>query len=199
MIVKIFKVGHIATNCSVVYDENKQGFIIDPAFNEKRLINFIENENIKIAYILLTHGHYDHVLQVKDFQKMTGGLICIHESDREMLETPKRCFPIKLSRFNVKSFVPDKLLKDGQELNVGKMKIKVMHTPGHTKGSGCFFCEDYLFAGDTLFSEGFGRTDLYGGDYETILKSVEKLRSMDRNYYVIPGHEDFFELKDHIL
>lgn len=79
------------------------------------------------------------------------------------------------------------------------MKIKVMHTPGHTKGSCCFFCEDYLFAGDTLFSEGFGRTDLYGGDYETILKSVENFRSMDRNYYVIPGHEDFFELKDHIL
>ncbi len=191
--LKIYKtqLGAIEANCYVIVDEKSgEAAVIDTGdFNEnlKKLLNKDEIKNIK--YILLTHGHYDHIWGVYDTKEYTGALVAIHEEDAGCLSDENQSLAYQLGA-KQKLLKPDILLKDGMILNVGEIEIKVMHTPGHTRGGVCFICEKdrIIFSGDTLFCKTCGRTDLRGGDWPTLKDSLLKLVALEGDYTVYPGH-----------
>lgn len=183
------EVGVIGTNFYVVTDE-KTGlsFAVDTGADFSELEPLLKNKKIK--YILLTHGHYDHILGTAAVKRSMGAEIVIGEKDAQCLfnETLSRAglhFP------GVQEPVrADIQVKDGDEITVGSIKIKVMETPGHTKGSVCYILpeEGVIFSGDTLFYRSIGRTDFPGSSYSDMENSLFKLRKLDGDYKVYPGH-----------
>ncbi len=182
----------ILCNRYMLVDEaSGEAAIIDPAWYEGVLQEEVEKlEGIKIKYILLTHGHFDHIMGVHGLKEATGALVAIHEADEDCLYDPAK----SLSEGNTpEKQIPvhaDILLKDGDELKIGETVIKVMHTPGHTLGSVCYIIEDEktIFSGDTLFCMTVGRTDLYGGDEATLCNSLRKLLALEGDYRILAGH-----------
>lgn len=174
----------------VTCPQTHNSVIIDPAGDEDKLLALIQTQNLSIKYILNTHGHADHVLgnlKLKDVLKIP---VCMHEaddsffSDRKVREQSSRELGLP---------PPDPVdvrLKDGDLLQVGTLTIKVIHTPGHTPGSVCYFMQGNLFSGDTLFVGAAGRTDLIGGSLDTLLESIEKkLIVLPKETIVWPGHD----------
>lgn len=191
MITSTHVVGYVLTNCYIVRDEGTgKSCVIDPGdFTDemREQIETIGRENIE--YILLTHGHFDHMLGAAELKRLTGAKIAIHELDAEILEDPRKN---AMSFFMLdKGVLPraDVLLREGDTLCVGDLTFTLMHTPGHTAGSSCFIVEDRIFSGDTLFLEGCGRTDLPTGDRAEIKKSLKRLAAMKGDYVVYPGHD----------
>lgn len=186
MKVKTLSVGTIQANCYIVYDENtKETVVIDPGDESDLILKVIAHENLDIKYILLTHGHYDHIDAVDDIRAVTKASVMIHVDDHEMLTDTKK-------NMGSRSIKPaDVLLRNGDIINFGAYQLQVIYTPGHTKGSCCYYelNEKICFSGDTLFKGTVGRTDLYGGDYSAILESVRKrLSIVDDDTVVYPGH-----------
>lgn len=173
------------TNTYIVTDEETgEALVVDPSLPEEKLIEKLECKSVK--YILLTHGHYDHIGGVNFVKEKTGAKVVIHKEDEEML-----CDPNKNYSQNVEHIYADILVEDGTELVFGNTKITVLHTPGHTKGGVCYIFNDdrVMFSGDTLFRLTAGRTDLYGGDARTELMSLAKISELDGDYKVYPGHD----------
>lgn len=185
MKIKTFIVGPLQTNCYLVYDEgSSKGVLIDPASCEKEIKDFIESNGIEVLYILNTHGHGDHIKGNSFF----GFPILIHELDEECLRDPAKnlSFDPEWSSGSMKA---EKKLKDGDVIEVGSLRLEVIYTPGHTPGGISVKCGSVLFSGDTLFFEGVGRTDLPGGSYETLKKSIKKkLFTLPGETRVLPGH-----------
>ena len=171
-------------NVYFYFDEvTKEGVIIDPGNNIKEITQTIEQENIQLIGILLTHGHFDHILYAEEVKRLTNAPIYCHESEANMLKEPQLNLSIMVKKEI--GFSPDKLL--GQKI----FCFKVIHTPGHTSGGVCFYDEENgnLFTGDTLFKDAIGRTDLPTGDHETLLNSIkERLFTLPDNAVVYPGH-----------
>jgi len=188
MVIKKFVIGPIETNCYLVYDK-KAGILIDPAVFDKQVLEFIKNNQLKIEYILLTHGHFDHISGASDFAKELNAKICLHPDDLSLTQGLARGLG-KIWGYNSKFFQPDILLKDGQQFKIGDLDFKVIHTPGHSPGGVSFYFkkEKILFSGDTLFASSYGRTDLPGGDEEKILASIKKLLKLPPETKVYPGH-----------
>ena len=174
----------------VICPQTHNAVIIDPAGDEDKLLALIQTQDLSIKYILNTHGHADHVLgnlKLKDVLKIP---VCMHEaddsffSDRKVREQSSRELGLP---------PPDPVdvrLKDGDLLQVGTLTIEVIHTPGHTPGSVCYFTQGNLFSGDTLFVGAAGRTDLIGGSLDTLLESIEKkLLVLPKETIVWPGHD----------
>ena len=173
------------TNTYIVVDEETgETAVVDPSLPEEVLIEKLEGKNVK--YILLTHGHFDHIGGVNFVKEKTGAKVVIHKEDEEML-----CDPDKNYSQNVEHIYADILVEDGTELVFGNTKITVLHTPGHTKGGVCYIFNDdrVMFSGDTLFRLTAGRTDLYGGDARTELLSLTKIADLEGDYKVYPGHD----------
>lgn len=173
------------TNTYVVTcEETGETAVVDPSLSEESLIQKLEDKKVK--YILLTHGHFDHIGGVNLVKEKTGAKVVIHKEDEEML-----CDKNKNYGTDSTPIYADILVEDGSELPYGNSKIKVLHTPGHTKGGVCYIFEDdrVLFSGDTLFRLTAGRTDLYGGDARTELMSLAKIAELDGDYKVYPGHD----------
>jgi hydroxyacylglutathione hydrolase len=186
---KKLPVGNFLTNCYVIADDvTREAAIIDPADDFERLKSFIETNSLKVKYILLTHAHGDHILALPEIKAYTHGPVGLHKYDEEMLENGD----LNMSGTFKKKTVEEKgdfFLEDGMELWLGNKKLTVLHTPGHTRGSVCILSEGELVSGDTLFADGIGRTDLYGGSYESILESIRtKLFVLDGDTRVHPGH-----------
>lgn len=181
--------GMLQTNCYLLVDENTgRAAVVDPGTDEPKLMNLMKQSEIKsIDYILLTHGHFDHIMGVKKLKEETGAKVAVHVLDKNMLLDPKesRAFLHDLEMEPVK---PDLLLQDGDEVSLGSLNIKVIHTPGHTPGGVCYLCGDVMFSGDTLFYGTVGRTDFSYGDSVQLLASVRHLRDLDGDYQVLPGH-----------
>ena len=184
-------------NTYIVFDdETRNTLIIDPSFRAERIVNVIEDEKLNVKGILLTHGHYDHIAGVDVVRDATDALVYISEADRDMLTDPfMNASALHGDEVTVRS--ADRVLK--QEITeIGGIEVKTLFTPGHTEGSVCFFIDDYLFTGDTLFHLGIGRTDLPGGDYDVMKASLEKFKLIDKDYIVFPGHGQntslFFEV-----
>lgn len=174
------------TNTYVVTDEETgETAVVDPGVNDEKLIEKLKEKPVK--FILITHGHFDHIGGVNFVKERTGAKVVVHKEDEEMLnDCEKNCGE------NTEPIIADILVEDGSKLMLGNSEITVMHTPGHTKGGVCYiFPQDrVLFSGDTLFKLTAGRTDLYGGNPRTELMSLEKIGELDGDYIVYPGHDD---------
>lgn len=188
--IKGYPVGTMGTNCYLVTDaETNERFLVDPGFFDgslKRLLLDVKPGELK--YILLTHGHFDHILGVCDVQKTYGGKIVIHEKDADCFKNEKKSL---VGAFAPGSNLPEKadiLVKDGDKLPFSDGEITVLHTPGHTEGSVCYLLENAVFSGDTLFFDSVGRTDFFSGSFTEILESVKKIAALSGDRKVYPGH-----------
>ncbi|NCC88120.1 MAG: MBL fold metallo-hydrolase [Clostridia bacterium] len=201
--MKIIKLelGIIQTNCYILIDETtKKAAIIDPAICSDKLLDKLKSYDISdVEYILLTHGHFDHILGVAELKKIyKNAKVAIHSVDAVCLEDPKKSMS-KFSAYLDKIQTPvrpDIMLKDNDEINLGELKLKVLHTPGHTPGSICFVCDDVIFSGDTLFCKTVGRTDLEGGNMDDMINSINRIGKLQGDYTVFPGHNRETTLDD---
>lgn len=181
--------GMLETNCYILTDE-KSGLsaIIDPGFTSPKLEQLIAQLPAqKVALCLLTHGHFDHIDGVPRIKELTGCTVCISRQDAKFTEEPA----LNLSGMvpsSGGSFVPDRVLEDGETVELGSLKIKVLSTPGHTIGSCCFVVEDVIFSGDTLMSGSMGRTDFPTGSARDMERSLKLLADLEGDYHVLPGH-----------
>ena len=186
MKVSMMQVGPIGTNCYILED-GKKAAVIDPGDEADRILAQLNQLDVQVEYILLTHGHYDHTTGVPELHKaLPGAKIYIHQADAN--GAGSRLFPLA-------GQVDDLLLYDeGDALHLGDLTIEVLHTPGHSPGSVTLKAGDVLFTGDTLFAGDCGRTDLRGGSWEEILVSLGRLGKLEGNYHVLPGHGDTSDL-----
>lgn len=192
MKVKSACIGSMGNNCYLIIDEKtNKSALVDCADDNAQMMDLIGDTELE--YILLTHGHYDHIGGVKGIKERLGAKVVISDKDASMLCSSK----LSLAAFtgakhsNVDA---DILVNDGDSITLGDLDIKVLATPGHTKGSVCYLVENSLFAGDTLFFCSCGRTDLPGGDEYEMLDSLHLLRDLDGDYQVYPGHDRFSTL-----
>jgi glyoxylase-like metal-dependent hydrolase (beta-lactamase superfamily II) len=184
MIIKKISVGMIEENCYVVKDEeSKEIAVIDPGDEGNEIINLIEDLGGTLKYILLTHGHYDHVGAVNCLSEKYGIKAYINENDYKYMIKRDRLFFIQ----SCDCLEPK--LKDGNDFTLGNTHIKCIETPGHSEGGVSFIVGDNVFVGDTLFYNSVGRTDFVGGDFKTLVKSInDKLINLGDNVVVYPGH-----------
>ncbi|MGD8984626.1 MAG: MBL fold metallo-hydrolase [Desulfobacteraceae bacterium] len=174
----------------VACPQTKKAVLIDPAGEEEKISALIEEEDVKVKYILNTHGHADHVLANQRLKQRLSAPTCMHELDDQFF-SQKDAREESSKEFGLLPSEPvDIKLKDGNVLEVGTLKIEVIHTPGHTPGSVCYLVDGNLFTGDTLFVGAVGRTDLKGASLETLLDSLEKkLLPLPVETIVWPGHD----------
>ena len=188
--VEGYPVGYMATNCYLVTDtQTDECFIVDPGTYDASLKKLLQDvKEGKLRYILLTHGHFDHIMGVFNVQKNYGGKIVIHEKDADCFTNEEKSL---LDTFGFDGELPEKadiVVLDGDKLPFADGAIEVMHTPGHTEGSVCYLIADKIFSGDTLFYGSVGRTDFKSGSFEEITKSVKRLASLEGDRKVYPGH-----------
>ena len=189
MIIKKLEVGPIMANCFILGCEStKEGVVIDPGDDADRILMELAKSGLKVKYLINTHGHFDHVGANKRMKEVTGAEIAVHPDDEPMFqELSRSAMMFGLSAEN--SPPADIRLNDGDEITFGEITLKVIHTPGHSKGGICLYTKGYLFAGDTLFAGSIGRTDLNGGDYDTLISSIkEKLLVLEPETVVYTGH-----------
>jgi len=192
VLVESFAVGPLGCNCSILAcPETKEAAVIDPGGDPEVILEALARHGLTAKYLLHTHAHFDHVLGARAVKEATGAKICLHEGDKWLYENLAK----QGNWFGFKASDPlpvDEYLSDEQEIQIGKGKTKVIHTPGHTPGSLCFSAAadtSVLFAGDTLFRRSIGRTDLWGGSFEQIIESIsDRLFRLDDSTLVIPGH-----------
>lgn len=185
--------GVMGTNCYLVFDDQKQGVLIDPGANATFILNAIQEQGVTLHYILLTHGHFDHVGALEEVRRATGAPVAIHQDDAYRLPQVDK----EGARFGVYTAPQqpaDLLLKDEQTLEAGDLQLRILHTPGHTEGGITILCGQAMFTGDTLFCDGVGRTDLPGGDELELHNSLVRIASFSDNYAVYPGHGDVTNL-----
>ncbi len=184
--------GSVGSNCYLV-EEGGEALIIDPSAAASAILRRLSEDGCTPVGILLTHGHFDHVMSVDTLRQAVPGLkVFIHEADAPMLtDADKNAFALFFGQGRV--WKPaDVLLGDGDEIKVGNATFTVVHTPGHSPGSVCYLCRSagVLFSGDTLFSDNIGRCDLWGGSYAVMRQSLKALRELDRGLTIYPGHGD---------
>lgn len=190
MDIIIIPVGSLGTNCYLLRSKAGGCAVIDPGAQAEKIIARIAAENLSVKYILLTHGHHDHIGGVKRLAaEYPDAEIYIGKNDLEMLTDTGKSYAA-LRHGQADEFVISRAgtVEDGRELELDELVIRVMETPGHTKGGVCYICEDVIFSGDTLFYRDVGRCDLYGGDYDVMKASLRKLVALSGNYRVYPGH-----------
>ena len=189
MKIKRVPAGVYAANCYIIYSETtKDGIIVDPGGDAEAILAFIEREGLKIKDIILTHGHGDHIGGVPELKKALNANVMIHKDDHELLVDGNKNLSSTMVMGPI-AIEADRLLNDGDVIEFGDLKAEIIHTPGHTKGGIALKINNSLITGDTLFAGSIGRTDLLGGDYETIIKSIkEKLLILPDEVEVMPGH-----------
>ncbi|MGB9679365.1 MAG: MBL fold metallo-hydrolase [Thermoanaerobacteraceae bacterium] len=178
-------------NCYIVFDEyDHTAAIIDPGGNEEEILDFIKQTNLIVEYILLTHGHFDHIAAVETLRDVTEAKVLISYEDAPMLTNPE----LNLSSRFYKNIIcsdADEYLKDQDIINLSNIKIKALSTPGHTKGGMCFITDSICFTGDTLFKGSIGRCDFPGGDINILMNSIKtKLLTLNDETLIYPGHGD---------
>ncbi len=197
MIIRALAVGPIQANCFILgCEETRQAAVIDPGDDADRILTLLAEDRLTVATIINTHGHFDHVGANKRLKEVTGADLLIHSIDAPMLsQLSQMAGAMGMSTEN--SPPADRLLEDGDVVSFGNHTLKVIHTPGHTPGGICLYCE-YMeggviqkaaFVGDTLFAGSIGRTDFPGGDFDTLINGIRtKLFTLDDDVKVYPGH-----------
>jgi len=195
MIIKKVIVGELDTNCYIVADEKTlEGVIIDPGDNAEAILKTVRGNRINPLYIINTHWHPDHMRANKELKEILKVPIYIHEKDAKMFKGPQSIVFSVLDS-TIKTSSPDKALKEGDEIKFGSITLKVIHTPGHSKGGICLYNGTVLFSGDTLFAEAVGRTDLLGGSEKEMKESIKKLFELPDSTKVYPGHGPETDIK----
>ena len=187
--VKIPSEGY-GSNCWLIIS-GEEYVIIDPSAQLKSMLERIEQRGLNkenLKYVLLTHGHFDHILGADDIREETGAPLLVHELDADCLYDPSKNLFKYFFREDLILNKAENVLHDGDEIHFGNEKLTVMHTPGHTVGSVCYISDTAVYSGDTLFDLGIGRTDLPGGDPAVQLDSLKKLMKLSGELELYPGH-----------
>lgn len=189
MIVNVLVVGPIGANCIILgCEKTRKAVVVDPGDEGDRILSALTRDKLTLEYIINTHGHFDHVGANRRLKEATGAQILIHDKDAPMLGYLKEMamsFGMRMDN----SPPADRLLKDGDVITFGEQSLKVLHTPGHSPGGIALVAEDFVIAGDTLFQGSIGRTDLPGGDYNTLINSIKtKLLPLGDTMKVYTGH-----------
>ena len=188
--MKTLVLGRVSTNCYIVsYPNSQEAIVIDPADEADTIEKYLKENDLECKAILLTHGHFDHIMAVPELRKRTNAPVYAHEAEAELLGNPELNASVYMGEeVRVK---PDILLKDKEEFQAAGFPLQAIYTPGHTGGGVCYYLreEEMLFAGDTLFFESIGRTDLPTGNHQTLIESIHnKLMVLSENTEVYPGH-----------
>jgi glyoxylase-like metal-dependent hydrolase (beta-lactamase superfamily II) len=182
-------VGALETNCYLVYDEEtRECAVIDPGADPEKIISTIVDLELKPVIVINTHGHVDHIGANSDIVQKYAVPLAMHAADTGMLQVSDY-IELSLLLGARNSPAPDRLLAEGDEVAVGRTSLRVIHTPGHTPGSIGFVHGGFLFSGDTLFCGGVGRTDLPGGSWKDLERSIrERILTLPEETVVLPGH-----------
>ncbi len=189
MILETLVVGPLGVNCYIVGDETtRQAIVIDPGGNAGDIRNAIQRHRLQVKAIVNTHAHFDHLLGLNEIRASTHAPFMLHADEVPILNTAQASgamwgMPVS------QPAAPERLLKEGDEVDAGSIVLKVLHTPGHTPGGICLRHDKVVFVGDTLFQGSIGRTDFPGGDYATLMRSIrDKLLPLPDDTAVYPGH-----------
>ncbi|GAB6181977.1 MBL fold metallo-hydrolase [Desulfotomaculum defluvii] len=189
MIIETLPVGNMEANCHIIgCEETRKAIVVDPGEEADRIQARLNKLNLKAEAIVLTHGHVDHIGALGELKELTGAKVMIHTQDGEMLTNPKKNLSAWMGY--QMSFQPaERLLEDGDTIEVGKITLEVLHTPGHTPGGICLKAGKDLFSGDTLFAQSIGRSDFPGGSHTTLIRSIKnKLLVLPEDTKVYTGH-----------
>ncbi len=181
-------VGVLETNCYIVYDDNKVGIVIDPGYEAKKIIETVNKNGIKIEYVVLTHGHMDHITGAQEVKEVLSAKTIICETEAPLLVEPLTSVYGDHFKTEHKNTAADITVVDGDIITFGDLSCKVMNTRGHTAGSICLIFKDDIFAGDTLFFENCGRCDLPTGSYDEMLVSLKRISLLEGDYNIYCGH-----------
>lgn len=189
LVVQQMSVGPLQVNCFIVYcDKTKQAMVIDPGEEASRILHFVERHGLHVSKVVNTHCHFDHIGANQQVVEATGAELMLHKDDLPLLQNARnhaQVYGLQVAP----SPQPDKLLGQGDTFQLGELTFQVFHVPGHSPGGICLLSEGHLFVGDVLFSGSIGRTDLPGGDYDSLVEGVrERLFSLDDETVVHPGH-----------
>lgn len=189
MTIESFAVGPMDSNVYVVADDaTGDAAVIDPGIESDRVLEHVRERQWRLAYVINTHGHFDHVFQDVRFVEQTGAELLIHAEDAPLLKALSH----QASWFGLPAPptpVPTRLLRDGDAIAIGRLVFRVLHTPGHTPGGICLLGHGVLLSGDTLFAGSVGRTDFVGGDCRALTRAIrEKLLPLPDDTVVYPGH-----------
>ena len=188
MILKRLVVGPFASNCYIVGSEStKEGMIVDPGAEAENILKGVNESGLDIKYIVITHGHIDHINALGKVKEAIGAEVAIHTADAGLLQNQ----PLSLlfGSSPQPTSPPDRLLDEGDKIEFGDMRFEVLHTPGHSPGCICLYGHGVLFSGDTLFNYGIGRYDLPGGNLNQLMDGIRnKLMTLSDDTIVYPGH-----------
>lgn len=191
MIVQTVVVTEFMTNCFIIGDEqSREGLVIDPGGESKKILDVVAELQLNVVGIVNTHGHVDHVGADNAVKQATGAPVMLHQADEPVFNAAAqmgRMFGVQVQQPDG----PDRWLSEGDEVFFGSRSLKVMETPGHSPGGISLVLDEggVCFAGDTLFAGSIGRTDLPGGDYETLIRSIkQRLLPLGDDCRVLPGH-----------
>lgn len=186
MDLKVFTLGYMGVNSYILYDQEKgKAAVFDAPAEPERILGFLDENNLELEYIFLTHGHFDHIGSLSVLKSSTNAKILIHKDEEKYLNDSS----LNLTFDPLPEVFADILINDGDSIDFCGTEIKIIHTPGHTVGGVCYYFDDCLICGDTLFQGSIGRFDFPLGDFATEIKSIkEKILTLPDDTKVYPGH-----------
>lgn len=189
MIIETLVVGPLQVNCYIVGDEKtREVIVIDPGGDARDILSMLQQHHLTVTAIVNTHAHFDHLFALNEVRAATRAPFLLH-TDEEPVLAMAQASALLFGMRIAKPAPADRLLREGDEVSAGAITLKVLHTPGHSQGGICLLHDKSVFVGDTLFQAGIGRTDLPGGDYATLMRSIrDKLFPLPDDTVVYPGH-----------